>query len=344
MPRETAPVSLQQASPFIEAHLRGNVEAVRRLLTELPALERFPPRSGTWLHESAAAGSVALVEFWLGRGYDVNLNQPGLDAARDGMFTPLHSAKNADVASLLISKGAAVNAWERRTGTPLHRAALMKDMKLIRALLDAGADTAIADENGLTPLAVAIKYKQHEAEKLLRSAGAPLEGRMLSGRAVRKPPVIDLRQDLRQIEQTIVQAVEQFATDHPDEPVTAIALAASGIEGYVSVGIDTGEFQGSPWDVSYHEYAAANFPDWQQAYELAGQAVHITTVDGSQFDYGGARRGDAVFQEPFYAACLAALRALEHSAALARLNRAAGFTLGIEISSGDHAQFWQPQL
>jgi hypothetical protein len=342
MPGQKFPVSLQQARPFIEAHLRGDLERVRQLLAELPALERFPPRHGTWLHESAAVGSVPLVEFWLARGLDVNLNLPDLDPNTDGVFTPLHAAKNGAVAQLLIDRGAFVNTWEKTSGSALHRAVVMKDMKLLRALLDAGADPSIGDADGLAPLGVAVKYKQREAEKLLRSIGAPTHANPPSGRAIRRPPTIDLREDLKRITAMLAAAVDRFAIEHRGEVVTAIAVAASGIEGYVMVGFDTKEFLGSPWDVTYHEFATTEFDDWRQAYQLADQGVHITTIDGSPFDYGGSRRGDTLFQEPFFRACIAALRALECAPQVAKLTRAEGFQIGVEISTGDHAEYWKP--
>src|SRR4051794_33672827 len=55
------------------AHERGDVEAVCKLVEARPELERLAPDS-TWLHRAAAAGQPAVIDFWLDRGWDVNLN------------------------------------------------------------------------------------------------------------------------------------------------------------------------------------------------------------------------------------------------------------------------------
>src|SRR5215813_2848487 len=105
-----------------EAHNTGDINAARALLQAHPELERTAPlRGGTWLHCAAESGSIALVELWLERGWDVNLNSPG-GPADDGLFTALHMAKDAAMTRYLLSRGAFVNACHRELGTPLHYA------------------------------------------------------------------------------------------------------------------------------------------------------------------------------------------------------------------------------
>ena len=327
---------------FANAHERADVAEVMRLLGELPGMESQPPQYGTWIHQAAYEGSVAMVEFWLTRGLSVNENQPCGPSA-DGMSTPLHLARTEQMVRFLIGKGADRNAWCRLWGTPLHRAAVFRDPRPLQTLLELGADPSIADADGFTPLALAMRWNNRKAERILREAGAPLEGRSPQNvtPVVRTPPIIDLRRDLRRIERALLDAVDRFAIEHPDKTVTAVALAVSGIEGYVMIAIDTASFQNSPWDASYAEYNTVEFNDWEQAYQLADCGVQLTTVDGRPFPKTSF--GDAQFQEPFFRAAIAALRTLQRSPTLSKLKRAADFTLGVEISSGDYAEFWQPQ-
>ena len=178
-----------------DAHERGDVDAVRKLLDAHPELEEMGPDDDmqTWLHVAAEKGHIPVAEFWLGRGYDVNLNLRGFSPEKDGLNTPLHFAKDAAMTRYLLSRGASVNACERVVGTPLHNAIIRAvepsqkgrrrpngaNMDQIRALLEAGADLALmnGEGKGFTPLAWAIALRRKTAEQLLREVGAPEKGR-----------------------------------------------------------------------------------------------------------------------------------------------------------------------
>lgn len=56
--------------------------------------------------------------------------------------------------------------------TALHLAAATGHQEAIKALIDAAADTSVKDKEGLTPLALADKCKQHKALELLCSLRA----------------------------------------------------------------------------------------------------------------------------------------------------------------------------
>ncbi|MEZ5944641.1 MAG: hypothetical protein R3C18_24905 [Planctomycetaceae bacterium] len=58
------------------AHERGDVDTVRKLLETHPELEKMGPDANTvtWLHVAAEKAQIALVDFWIARGYDVNVN------------------------------------------------------------------------------------------------------------------------------------------------------------------------------------------------------------------------------------------------------------------------------
>ena len=82
------------------------------------------------------------------------------------------------------------------------------------------------------------------------------------------------------------------------------------------------------------------FDDWQSAYESAERGVKITEFDGSRLRWSKPV-GDKEFQRPFFNACVAVLARAAEAREFDELNRAAAFTIGVEISSGDHARFWQ---
>lgn len=210
-----------------EAHERGDVDAVRKLLNAHPELEEMGPDDDMqpWLHFAAEMGQIALAEFWLGRGCDVNLNLRGFSPEKEGLITPLHFAKDAAMTLYLLSRGASVNACERVVGTPLHQAITNAvepsqkgrrrpygaNMDQIRALLEAGADLSLmnGEGKGYTPLAWAIELRRKTAEQLLREAGAPEKGRSPFGRR-RKIKKLDLRKDFNEIYKHVVQRVRTF--------------------------------------------------------------------------------------------------------------------------------------
>lgn len=212
-----------------EAHECGDVDTVRRLLEAHPELEEMGPDDDTvtWLHVAAEKGHIPLAEFWLGRGYDVNLNLRGFSLEKDGLNAPLHFANDAAMTRYLLSRGASVNACERVVGTPLHNAITRAvepsqkgrrrpggaNMDQILALLEAGADLSIenGEDKGYTPLALAIYLRRKTAEQLLREVGAPEKGRKPFGsRRKTKLKKLDLRKDFNDIYEHVVQRVRAF--------------------------------------------------------------------------------------------------------------------------------------
>ena len=332
------------------AHSQGDVETVRRLLEAAPQLEAMNPHS-SWLHRAAEAGQVRVIDLWLERGWDINRNLH--ESKSDGESTPLHFAKDAATTRHLLSRGARINAWSRYGGTPLHAAVVRAvepsqrgkrregDGTLadqIRALLDAGADPAIADFEGLTPLGLAVKLRRATAEKALRAAGAPETGRRPPKQPT-KAPAIDLRKDARRISTALTKAIKQFARKPADRPLTGLFFAVSGIEGYAMIAFDVSGAS-NPWDASHSEYAYVKFPKWRDAYELSATGVRITEIGGQELHWA-APVGDAEFEKPFFRVCVAVLEQAQAAGAFDPLPRAPSFTLGVEATLGGDGQVWQ---
>ena len=123
------------------------------------------------LHKACKKGNIEAVKQFLADGADVN--------AKDDDFgwTALHIAamstidEQLEIAELLISRGAEVNAKDNSGRTPLHEAARHSSAKEISALLIAkGADINAKDEiSGLTPLDYSENDNLHE---IFRKHGA----------------------------------------------------------------------------------------------------------------------------------------------------------------------------
>ena len=160
-----------------EAAAIGQIERVIELLDEDPrrlnaySLEGFTP-----LCLSAHYGHLETTRFLLQRGADVNA------VARHPLqVTPLHAAlfgRQVETARLLIDHAADVNArrggsgWPRAGWTALHYAAGYGFLDLIEPLLERGAAVDAKDDEGRTPVEVAIEEKHHEAAELLLRRGA----------------------------------------------------------------------------------------------------------------------------------------------------------------------------
>jgi ankyrin repeat protein len=101
-------------------------------------------------------------------GGDANL-------ARGDGLTLLHFAAayadNLEVAKVLVSMGANVNAKEQTGITPLHNAARFGNVEIAKLLISKGANVNAKLFNGVTPLEVAQKRGDTAMVQYLSSVG-----------------------------------------------------------------------------------------------------------------------------------------------------------------------------
>ncbi|MEL7238863.1 MAG: ankyrin repeat domain-containing protein, partial [Planctomycetota bacterium] len=186
---------------------------------------------------AAKAGSLELVRFWLDEGIDVHSNPPDYRKT-DGLHTPLHGAIDVASMKLLIERGADLNSWNRWNGTPLHGAVVTGSYDKVRFLLEAGADPTIEDYDGMTPLALAIKYDREEVIEELRGV-TPEEAESTKPKRKRRPPAIDLQRDAERMADFVIKSAARFSKLKSTPPITSLALLVNGIEGFVMVALDT---------------------------------------------------------------------------------------------------------
>ena len=125
---------------------------------------------------AAHFGHLEVMQWLIDQGADLDRV-----AAHRLAVTPLHAAlfgRQVEAAGLLIERGADVtlarggSGWKRAGWTALHYAAGMGFGTLVRQLLDRGADPSRTDEEGKTPLQVAIDANHRDIADVLRSRGA----------------------------------------------------------------------------------------------------------------------------------------------------------------------------
>lgn len=98
-------------------------------------------------------------------------NMFGCDVGGRAVWTPLHIEAyrgRPDLVELLIAKGADVNAKDLVRKTPLHQA---KNKEVAELLIAKGADVNAKDKNGLTPLLYATIHGHKDVAELLRKHG-----------------------------------------------------------------------------------------------------------------------------------------------------------------------------
>jgi ankyrin repeat protein len=120
------------------------------------------------LHVACMFGHDQLVHLLLDRMALVNLNADNTSGA-----TPLHLAacyREEDVADrmmrMLIDNGAELNARQKGGQTPLHHAVARGSVKLVRTLIEAGADPFLEDDQrrSASALAKTLSEEDHGSE------------------------------------------------------------------------------------------------------------------------------------------------------------------------------------
>ncbi len=194
--------SLCYADDLFNAISEGNLDQVKKLLTESPDLLKATLDDGsTPLHRAAYEGKLEITAFLLEAGADimaqkVNQSTPLHGAAfyghpevakllvekgadpnfgNEANFTPLLSAgyaKQTEIVKYLLSKGANPNIMNSWGYSLLHFAAESGDMQTVKHLMKEGAKIDIRSEDSYPPLVAAIHGQQIEMVKFLLSEGA----------------------------------------------------------------------------------------------------------------------------------------------------------------------------
>ncbi len=146
--------------------------------------------------------------------------QPDLDDA----LSRASSARKPQIVRALLSGGANVNDVSSGGVTPLMSAAWWGHLDIAKILLEAGADTAIADPQGLTARDYARKNNKSSVVRYLDSLAAPRSA-VLPAKAAQPAPAVRpaLVPGFAQVPMSDDYAVVVGIEDYPDLPAAAYA-------------------------------------------------------------------------------------------------------------------------
>ncbi len=153
---------------IFEAAVCGRVSTLMYLLARDPKLINACQSDG-W-HALALAclfHQMEVVKYLLRAGAAVNAPIRNIER-----WAPLHVAlnvRNLEMVRLLLNHDADPNVRAHNGYTPVHLAAQNGDIEILRLLLFYGADIEVKTEDGRTPLDLAQEASQVEAVKLLKS-------------------------------------------------------------------------------------------------------------------------------------------------------------------------------
>jgi ankyrin repeat protein len=157
----------------------GDLTRVKKHLANNTALISGRDGAGrTPLTVAAIGGQKEVVLFLLSQGADVNDKgfmemTPLADMAAG--WGQRDDERCTEIAEVLLSHGALVNAIDGYGTTPLYRGAESGRTQLVRLLLEKGADTSLADKWGKTALHVAAMNGRRNVVEILVNAKAWLD-------------------------------------------------------------------------------------------------------------------------------------------------------------------------
>ncbi|MDB4766140.1 ankyrin repeat domain-containing protein [bacterium] len=152
----------QMSEEFYDAAVFADMAKLKTMIEADPSVVNSVDKWGfTALHGVAGEEHYDVVTFLVDRGANIN-------AKNDEGIAPLHIAAWPKMVEMLVSHGADVNIRNKTGATPLMIHAREPDRyDVLRALLRAGADPTLSDDDGRTALEIATEFGDTEYAQLL---------------------------------------------------------------------------------------------------------------------------------------------------------------------------------
>jgi len=174
----------KDANLFLKAIKKGDIERIKKLISQGADVNAKDNRGMTPLHKAAYYGQREVAKVLIAKGANVNET----DTAGQ---TPLHIAANFGskwVPELLLANGASISARDIAGNTPLHAATDHRnvDKDLLELLIAKGADVQARNKAGQTPLHRVSRIRRRggrieRTAKVLLAHGAEFDAKDKSG-------------------------------------------------------------------------------------------------------------------------------------------------------------------
>ena len=170
-PRVLPPVDFLVGPLMVDAAKEGNIKRLKSTLGYVRDINFKDDTGATALHFAASGGYNDIAQLLLSKGASI-------EATDKDSNTLLHHAAQRGYTStveLLLSKGALIEATNKYNNTPLHRAAWNGHTSTVELLLSKGASIEVTNIENDTPLHLAACNSHTSTAELLLSKGASIE-------------------------------------------------------------------------------------------------------------------------------------------------------------------------
>ena len=191
---------------------KEDLEAVKKAIESGADVNAIGGYGRTPLFVAARNGNLGIVRLLLEHGADVN-------AANKYGRTPLYVASqgdNLEVVKELLKHGADVNAADKYGSTPLHIAASNGNLKVVRLLLEHGADVNAADKYGWTALRSVVQNDYNKLELIKTLLECENINVNITDENGLTPLYIAVRCDHKEASRLIIQHLVKKNADKPD--------------------------------------------------------------------------------------------------------------------------------
>ncbi|XP_072304273.1 histone-lysine N-methyltransferase EHMT2 isoform X2 [Eucyclogobius newberryi] len=159
-------------TPLLEAIINNHLEVARYLVQNGACVYHVEDDGYTGLHHAAKLGSLDIVKLLLETG------QADVNAQDNGGWTPIIWAaehKHVKVIKVLLNRGADVTINDKELNVCLHWAAYAGNVDIAELVLNSGCSLASANVHGDTPLHIAAREGYLDCVMLFLSRGADID-------------------------------------------------------------------------------------------------------------------------------------------------------------------------
>ena len=156
---------------MLASSTNGDCQRIGDLIDSGATLTLRNANGRNFMHEIVLSGRSACMERALERSPIAKVTEERDNDGRSPLYTAAQNGQT-EMARLLLSKGADVNAQDKDGWAPLHLAATKGHLDIARLLVDGGASVNLFSYSQQTPFDQACKHNHMDIAKYLHGKGA----------------------------------------------------------------------------------------------------------------------------------------------------------------------------